>query len=470
MTCAAPAGPCPASPGARRAVAALAAAAGAFALLLACFQPGLMSFDSFQQLEQARTGQYSDFHPPIMAFVWSGLDRVVPGPLGMLLLHGAMFFGGLALLLGAAMRTAWSGAGGVLVVALLPPVFANLGTIWKDVGLAAALVAAAATTLRGARGGTKAWFAAALPLLFYANAVRHNATAAVLPLAILWATTLLQRCGVRRRLAGPALGVALTGMLVGSTAVVDAALLRVRTHPVQTLLLYDLAGISVRTGQDLLPAFVARDPGFDLVERYSPKWGSHTLFHWQCSYIAQPAKAPPRLTTVPGDDEVARLWSAWFDAVLANPLAYLAHRWELTTWQFGLHAGPVAYAFHDDILANSLGMRFEPTAATAAMRSVRDALRDSVLFRGWFFVAVLLGVLAFVWRRWRPGRGGALAIAASGLLYALPLPLYSVASDFRLLLWTVVAAALGVVLCFAAPASAPSTLDGSRPDANTGGT
>jgi len=429
-----------------------------------------MSFDSWQQLEQARTGQYSDFHPPIMAFIWAGIDRAVPGPFGMLLFHGAMFFGGLALLLGMAMRTAWSCAWSVLFVALMPPVFANLGTIWKDVGIAAALVAAGATTLRGARGGSWAWLAAALPFLFYANAVRHNAAAAVLPLAILWGTVLLERCGVRRRLAGAALGVALTGMLVGGAAVVDAALLRVRSHPVQTLLMYDLAGISVRTGQDLLPPFVARDQGFDLIERYSPKWGAHTLFHWRCSYVAQPTQAPPRLEAVQADADVSRLWIAWFDAVIAQPQAYLAHRWELTTWLFGLHSGPVAYPFHDDIAANSLGLRFDPNLATQAMRSIRDSLRDSVLFRGWFFISVLLAVLAFLRWRWRPGRGVALTMAASGLLYALPLPLCSVASDFRLLLWTVVAAAISLVLCFAELPGSPKTLDGAPHDANTGGT
>ena len=64
------------------------------AAVVACFYPGYMSSDSVDQLGQARNGIYFPAHPPAMAFVWHWLDLAVPGPLGMLLLQNAMFWGG----------------------------------------------------------------------------------------------------------------------------------------------------------------------------------------------------------------------------------------------------------------------------------------------------------------------------------------------------------------------------------------
>ncbi|MBK6509210.1 MAG: hypothetical protein IPG06_06910 [Haliea sp.] len=39
-------------------------------LLFITFYPGAMSIDSYEQLRQARSGQFGDWHPPFMA--WGG--------------------------------------------------------------------------------------------------------------------------------------------------------------------------------------------------------------------------------------------------------------------------------------------------------------------------------------------------------------------------------------------------------------
>ena len=61
------------------------------------FHPGYMSPDSVAQLSQGRTGEYTDWHPPVMSWLWGRLDHIVPGPLGMLVFHTLVFWSGLGL-------------------------------------------------------------------------------------------------------------------------------------------------------------------------------------------------------------------------------------------------------------------------------------------------------------------------------------------------------------------------------------
>src|SRR5512139_1338775 len=61
--------------------------------------PGYLSPDSVMQLTGARTLKFSDGHPRLMAAEWALLDRIVSGPLLMLLLQGALLLGGLFVLL-----------------------------------------------------------------------------------------------------------------------------------------------------------------------------------------------------------------------------------------------------------------------------------------------------------------------------------------------------------------------------------
>lgn len=46
--------------------------------------PGEISFDAGKQLAQAASGQYDNWHPPIMAAWWSVLRRVAPAGPAML--------------------------------------------------------------------------------------------------------------------------------------------------------------------------------------------------------------------------------------------------------------------------------------------------------------------------------------------------------------------------------------------------
>lgn len=101
--------------------------------------PGIMTWDSINQLVQARNHQLTTWHPPMMAVLWGLLDHVVAGPVLMLLLQTALLAGGLYALFRhwfTPMRAAVIAA----CVFLFPPVFAPMSAIWKDSLMAGGLV------------------------------------------------------------------------------------------------------------------------------------------------------------------------------------------------------------------------------------------------------------------------------------------------------------------------------------------
>src|SRR5687767_2684643 len=86
---------------------AVLAALFGLAVTVAVFYPGYMSPDSISQLMQGRRGLYSDWHPPVMAWVWGMVDRVVAGAAGMLMLHNVLFWSALAVVACLRFRRRW---------------------------------------------------------------------------------------------------------------------------------------------------------------------------------------------------------------------------------------------------------------------------------------------------------------------------------------------------------------------------
>jgi hypothetical protein len=63
------------------------------------YAPGLVPADAQDQFYQAQTGRYNDVHPPIMAWLWSKTNAIIPGPEGFFLLLIALYWSGFFLLI-----------------------------------------------------------------------------------------------------------------------------------------------------------------------------------------------------------------------------------------------------------------------------------------------------------------------------------------------------------------------------------
>lgn len=398
----------------------------AYALFLVYAFPGYMSPDSVMQLEQARSLQYSDWHPPAMAALWTVADTIVAGPAGMLLLQGTVLLAGMFRLLRRHMpeRAAALAAGAILV---FPPVLAPMAVIWKDPLMAALFVLGASYLVEGRR-----WPAALL--LGLGCAMRANAPAAGLPLVLLlWPSA---RDGWRR------IAIAFAAWLSITTAAlaVDRALTRVPQHAwACSLAPADLGGV-IRfshhryTDADL-EQILAGTPlmvheGIEARTRkiYTPvTWwpmsnGDDRLFNWPDTEAQR--------------DAIGR---AWWTLVRDNPGAYAWHRWKVFQEVLGVTKNPVfdpvwtihqgTPELHHDASSGRLQRALAATTHWLA--------EHTPLFRPYLY-ALLALVLLVACRR----RRELVALLASGLVYELTMLPFAPSPDFRYSHWLVVCAVI----------------------------
>jgi hypothetical protein len=220
------------------------------------FFPGLMSQDSIDQYGQALTGQYNDWHPPLMAIVLH-LVFSLGGGIGLLMLgqclagvFGVRALAGsvIAFLYGDRVperRVAWLSL--LVLLALLVPVTPlafYLMTFWKDAWAMILMLWIGALALDLARRGP------ALRRLFLLvglgaalGMVRHNAVV-LLPVVglVLWE-------GTRRRLSRTgrlALAAAPLALYLAATPLIDGVFGVKALHPDSQVMALDLVGLCAR--------------------------------------------------------------------------------------------------------------------------------------------------------------------------------------------------------------------------------
>jgi hypothetical protein len=401
----------------------------------------MMSFDSIVQLTQARSGAFSDWHPPVMSWIWRQLDRAYPGPLGMVLIQNLMFWAGLVLVARLSIRP-WALALFVaLAVGLGPPFFPLLGVVWKDTAMGAALLLVFGLFLLGQNTNGR-W-----PLLFgwlfllYAACLRHNTLPAVLPLA-LWGGALVQATyfPTRGRVLG--FGIGLTGIVFAIllNSATTSLLVQRREYPVQQVLSHDLAAISVARGENVMPQALQHSGTpltlGELKSAYSPR-----------NVVVLYAKVS-MLRSAP---DIEQLIHAWLRTVPENARAYLRHRWHAFRIQMAIDETNVCYPYAGGVDANSLGVPTHEPFVRHRVLSWLQPLQDSLFFRGWFYLSSLVGLLAFARWRWGKVQPEHWALGLSGLLYGLAYFFLSTTCDFRLHWWTAVSTAALALLVLRPP-------------------
>jgi hypothetical protein len=427
-----------------------------FAFDIAAYWPGQMSFDSAYAWWQARGGETTDIVSPAMILLWRVGDAILPGPGSIFALHLALFWSGLALLAGA-LRLRMAGVVALMLVVAFAPVPLLLrGHVWTDVGLFCVLTFATGALATTQIAQRRAWLIAALPALFYATALRHNALPGVLPFAAWWAW-LSFRPSSAEGSARPARWMlstlALCALLSIGVTLVDA---RVDRHvPVWTSLAqWDLAEISIDRGEMLLPDFMI-GPGLDVAELAGAfrGWANTPMLA-----NTQHGMRDPFMRAYT-DEELSTLRHAWLAAIGANPGAWLAHRWRLTRGLFGTHdpAWPRELIYVDD----EFQYRDNPPVTRNGswlhrwLMRIAGAWSTTPMLAAWPYA--LIGVFAALpaWRRRKEAAAQiALILLASGGLYALTLIVFAPSAELRYLGWSSVASLL----------AAAAVLSVTRPD------
>lgn len=397
---------------------------------LILFWPGIVSYDAVGQYAQAMTGRYDDWHPPVMARLWSLFRPAEWRASPMLLLQMAGYwlgFGWVAQALSGWRRIA------VLATALFPPLLGWQGVIVKDSHLMAAMLLATGLILRSRLRGSpmSLWQRIVVAILVgYALLVRANAVFAVIPFAVLAAV----QGPLRVRHAVAVLGG--IGLVLAVSPVINHGLLGAQDSGVQrTVPLYDLAGIAVRIDKPV--AGLAPGSAQALVQSHCVKplfWdplGSRD----QCMAAIHPLDR----------DTPGHLYRLLASTAVAHPFAYLAHRFahfnSTERWLVGGH-WPLAVP-PSRTEPNRWDLPDPHDTAVLAWMAVAGILVGTPLC--WPIVWTFAGAvgLRLCWRGQSVRESMARALFASAIVQEASFLAISISSDLRYHLWSMVAVMLG---------------------------
>ncbi len=408
------------------------------ALEASAYWPGMMTWDSIRQYDQALSGDFDDWHPPAMEWLWRRLLPIAQGPATMLAVQLLLYWGGVALWMVWAVRAGRRRLALMVTLgAMMPVAVVLMATIIKD-SLMAGLLMLASGILAAIPERGRWWARAiALLLLLCAATLRFNALPACLPLAVA-----LLPAGWRSswpRFAGVTTICAI--LLVAALPLANRAIGAKPSGVGLSLVIFDLGGITYHSGLDTFPKLDdVADPVVANRHCYSPeKWDPYS---W---WVAEPC--PIGFENV-GDafrDSGESPYRHWLGAVLSHPIAYAEHRlahFNINS-RFLVHDW-VSRPVQDQIPPNDWGFHLKPNGLLTWFD--RAARWSALTPLGWpiWWMALALGALVLAPSL--PSRRLIVPLALSGLLYGLGYLPASVAEELRYHLWTMLATMLAMAL------------------------
>jgi hypothetical protein len=273
--------------------------------------PGVPTGDSDNQYAQAVSGRFNDWHPPIMAWLWSKLLWVADGSGPLFAIHILCYwlgFGLIALGMGriGRNRSAWT----VVALGGFLPFVATNALIFSDVGMAVAfLTAFGLCFFYRSQGGRIPLVAASLAgvCLVYGVLVRANAVFAAAPLVVYAACP----SSLRRPVHLFASCLAVILITVPVSRAFNRWVLHARpVYAEVSLMLFDVVGTAFFSRD--LSVLSEENSQFSLesvTKCYSPVVWDTLMWREGCHFFF--GRHP---TTV------------WIQAVLKHPLAYVEHR------------------------------------------------------------------------------------------------------------------------------------------------
>lgn len=418
-------------------MAASALIAAGFGLTLLIFYPGIMTYDAKFVHEDIVKGVLGDWQSPIMTVIWGVIDPLAPGAGSMFLLIAISYWLGFGLLAFVLARRATRLALLLPLLALLPPAFVFVGIIWRDVLFATSWLLAAAIVFAIAERGTRFRLpvqALAFVLCAFGVLLRPNAliAAPILAAYIVWPMQMsLKRTAM---LFVPAMA----GFFALVQVIYYGALGATRQHPLQSIMVFDLGGISHFAKQNQFPVSWSEPEARLLLNGcYRPtQWD----IYWRlepCDFVMRKVEREEKLFGTPAITE------AWARAIMRHPVAYLRHR-AAFMWNFLCGNNLTMWLADVESPAETV---FPDRPAFVALVYLHDMLKPTPLFRTGAWLLVCIIVCGFAWRRRETPEGAfAFAVCGSGAVYVLTFSAVGVASDFRYGYWAVLAGIVGGVV------------------------
>ncbi len=415
----------------RRVILAL----GWLALIVYAY-PGYMTWDSVQQLQEARHPPLTDWHPPMMALLWRLTDAITSGPFPMLVIQTTVMLLGLDGIMRRVLAPRRAAIAAV-VLFLFPANLVVIAVIWKDSLMAALLLAGAAALLSPERR----WRALGCVLICLATTLRYNAPAATLPIVLLLFQWRDGSTRLRRYALAAGVWLVITIVAFGASKLVTGK----ESHAWHgSVAIFDIGGTLAHAPSMSDEKFRGELIGMTPIptERiqkklrkyaYSPAWWGPLLLGDTRIFEAPETQAQR--------DAVS---ATWRHVVTKYPGAYLKHRRDVFLAVLGLNdlpTGAVWTGFHTDLESDLLVHRARHSRLQVAIADLLRVFEDSFVFRPWFYAILALLTLPLC-RRSRV----AFVLLASGILYELTLVVIAPSSDYRYSHWMIVCTAIGILL------------------------
>jgi hypothetical protein len=412
-----------------------------YVLTLVIFYPGIMTYDAKFVYEDIATGARGDWQSPVMTVLWSLIDPVAPGAASMFLLMATSYWLAFSLLAIALARTAVRAALLLIVLALLPPAFDFIGIIWRDMLFAISWLLAAVIAFAAAKGDARYRMPVlALALCALGVLLRPNAliAAPILCAYMIWPfRTSLRRTAL---LFVPAM----VGLFALVQVIYYGVLGATRQHPLQTIMVFDLGGISHFSKENQFPVNWSEPEATLLLnDCYQPtQWDIYWKRYEPCDFVMRKIEREQGLFGTPA------ITAAWVRAILRHPLGYLRHR---AAFMWNFLTGDNLTMWLADVEQPTENV-FPDRTSFVALVSLHDMLKPTPLFSVGAWLLACVVACAFAWRRRQTPEGAfTLGVCGSAILYVLTFAVVGVASDFRYGYWAVLAGIAGGVVAALAP-------------------
>jgi hypothetical protein len=417
----------------------LIAACIAAVLNFIAFYPGLLHHDAWAYFDAARKGQFTNWQPPLLGFLWIPLQKIYDGPQPMLVLFVAAYWAGYVLIADALRHEGRTLAFLTFATAFFPLALNFNGQLVKDVSMGVCLLISAGIAA-GVYSGSIRLRAVALPLMWLflvAGAfMRANSLFAVPPLIDLAASATSKRWAKLSVVKRGIIVCVLSTLVAPAHILADRNLFRVEDiKPISQLQVFDLGGITYYAGADQFQGFF----GPDFVARNAT---CYTPRHWDIYGWMVGERGCPEVYNDLKPQFGGPLTKLWLEGIAAHPITYLQHRFAhanrflqflctnceevvATGWQSG----------------NQKEFTFEPTFLFRAIDAGAHAIYHSPF--GPPYVWLLIS-LAWAWAALgipnEITRRIVVSIALSGAMYALGFFIIGIAHEYRYIHWTMLCA------------------------------
>lgn len=441
-----------------------------FLIHVGIMYPGFMCYDAVNQILEARAGEFSDWHPPLMAMMWRLTDQMLPGPAGMLLLQlGWVWLGAFLVFRGFFKPYGAKAAAPLLGVLLfLPPVFGISGAILKDVLMWGALLMAF-----GVAGHIKSnnaqssrlaglLFGMTLLILWLAILLRHNAVFATMPILSLAIFRLYPKNSVSGLMRAALPGAAIALLLFVATGAINNRLADRHTYPWVANAAFDIAGVIKRLDdrerqQALFDQLAGSLNSTGSVE---PLLRAYTPMYWREIFRTKPPTLQLPTNSMESqihgfeslsDGQRQALHTLWAQVILKEPVLWVRHRLAVSKYVLGLVPDSswsqvmMAKEFPVD-LEQVYGTHPQASKLQEQIETGVSSLIDYWFFQPWpyFITAICIFLAALL--RCRAANIDVVCLTASAILHELGLLLAAPSPDFRYSHYMIFCTLLSVLL------------------------